>query len=107
VRPAALDPFAIEAMAEIGIDISRHRAKSFDDLADGSFDVVVTLAPEAQHRAVEMTRTMACEVEYWPTLDPSLCEGSREARLDAYRQVRDQLLRRILERFPIDPAAAA
>ncbi len=63
--------------------------------------MIITLAPEAQHRAIEMTRTMACDVEYWPTFDPTLVEGSREVRLAAYRDVRDQLLHRIRERFPV------
>ncbi len=102
LKSAPLDPFVIEVMAEIGIDLRRHHAKTFDDLADTSFDVIITLAPEAQHRAVEMTRIMACEVEYWPTFDPTLVDGSREARLAAYREVRDQLLRRIRERFPVE-----
>ena len=100
VRSGPLDPFAAEAMEEIGIPIERHRAKTFDDLQDSSFDLIVTLSPEAQHSAVEMTRTMACEVEFWHTFDASVIEGSRETRLDAYRQVRDQLMKRILERFP-------
>ena len=101
VRPAPIDPFAVAAMEETGIDIARHRQRSFDDLEDDSFDLVISLSPEAQHRAVEMTRHMACEVEFWNTFDPSLVEGSREVRLDAYREVRDALMRRILERFPL------
>ena len=101
VRPGPIDPFAIAAMEEMGIDILRHRARSFGDLEDDSFDLVISLSPEAQHRAVEMTRHMACEVEFWNTFDPSLVEGSREMRLDAYREVRDSLMRRILERFPL------
>ena len=101
VRPGPIDPFAIAAMEEMGIDILRHRARSFGDLEDDSFDLVISLSPEAQHRAVEMTRHMACEVEFWNTFDPSLVEGSRELRLDAYREVRDSLMRRILERFPL------
>ena len=101
VRGGELDTFAAEVMEEIGITIENHRAKSFDDLEDGSFDVIITLSPEAQHSAVEMTRTMACEVEFWHTFDPSIVEGNREARLEAYRQVRDQLMKRILERFPV------
>ena len=101
VRPGALDPFAVAVMDEMGIDISRHRRRSFDDLEDDSFDLVISLSPEAQHRAVEMTRHMACEVEFWNTFDPSLVEGSREVRLDAYREVRDSLMRRILARFPL------
>ncbi len=101
VRPAPIDPFALAAMEEMGIDIARHRQRSFDDLEDDSFDLVISLSPEAQHRAVEMTRHMACEVEFWNTFDPSLVEGNREVRLDAYREVRDTLMRRILERFPL------
>ncbi|MBE9552050.1 MAG: arsenate reductase ArsC [Proteobacteria bacterium] len=101
VRAGDLDRFAAEVMEEIGISIENHRSKSFDELEDSSFDVIVTLSPEAQHSAVEMTRTMACEIEFWHTFDPSIVEGNREARLDAYRQVRDQLMKRIIERFPV------
>ena len=101
VRNSDIDPLVIEVMGEIGLDLGRHHGKTFDELADLSYDVVITLSPEAQHRAVEMTRTMACEVEYWPTFDPSLAEGSRDVQLAAYRQVRDELKRRILERFPL------
>ncbi len=104
VRAGELDPFAVAVMDEIGIDISRHRAKSFDNLDDTSFDLIVSLSPEAHHRALEMTRTMACEVEFWNTFDPSIVEGSREVRLDAYREVRDTLMRRIRERFPVHAA---
>ena len=101
VRAGELDRFAAEVMEEIGISIENHLSKSFDELEDNSFDVIVTLSPEAQHSAVEMTRTMACEVEFWHTFDPSIVEGNREARLEAYRQVRDQLMKRIIERFPV------
>jgi protein-tyrosine-phosphatase len=104
VRRGELDPLAVEALDEIGIDLSRHRPKTLDQLEDGFFDLVVTLSPEAHHRALEMTRDSACEVELWRLPDPSLVEGSREQRLDAYRAVRDQLLRRIRARFPM-PAA--
>ncbi len=100
VRSGDLDPFAVEAMEEIGVPIQRHRPKTFDDLEDSSFDLIITLSPEAQHSAVEMTRTMACEVEFWHTLDASVIEGSRETRLDAYREVRDTLMKRIMDRFP-------
>lgn len=103
IRATAADPFAVQVMDEIGIDISRHKAKTFDDLEDTSFDLVITLSPEAQHRAVEMTRTMACEVEFWNTHDPSVIEGSRDTVLDAYRQVRDTLLARIKARFDAGP----
>lgn len=101
VRVGEIDPFAVEVMEEIGISIERHEPKTFDDLEDNYFDLIVTLSPEAQHSAVEMTRTMACDVEFWHTFDPSIVEGNRETRLDAYRQVRDELERRILERFPL------
>ncbi len=101
VRAGELDPFAVAVMDEIGIDISRHRSKSFDNLDDTSFDLIISLSPEAHHRALEMTRTVACEVEFWNTFDPSIVEGSREVRLDAYREVRDTLMRRIRERFPV------
>jgi protein-tyrosine-phosphatase len=104
VRTGPIDEFAVAAMDELGIDITKHKAKSFDDLEDGSFDLIVSLSPEAQHRAVEMTRTMAAEVEFWNTFDPSVLEGSRESRMEAYRQVRDQLMRRILQRFPLPGA---
>jgi protein-tyrosine-phosphatase len=102
VRSSEVDPFAVEVMDELGIDISRHRAKTFADLEDTSYDLIVSLSPEAQHSAVEMTRTMACDVEFWNTLDPTIVEGNRETRLDAYRQVRDTLRHRIEERFTLD-----
>lgn len=102
VRTSEVDGFAVAVMEEIGIDISKHRAKSFDDLEDTSFDLILSLSPEAQHSAVELTRTMACEVEFWNTFDPSMVEGSREIRLDAYRKVRDQLEARIHQRFSFD-----
>jgi protein-tyrosine-phosphatase len=101
VRKSEIDGFAIAVMDEIGIDLQRHRAKSFEDLEDTSFDLIVSLSPEAQHKAVEMTRTMACEVEFWPTFDPTIVEGSREERLAAYRQVRDALMERIKKRFSV------
>jgi len=104
VRIAALDEFAVAVMDEIGIDISKHRPKSFEDLEDDSFDLIVSLSPEAQHKAVDMTRALAAEVEFWNTFDPSVVEGSRDVRLDAYRQVRDQLMRRLLQRFPVPGA---
>jgi protein-tyrosine-phosphatase len=102
VRKGDLDPFAKAVLEEIGIDISRHRAMTVEELEDWeglNFDLIVTLAPEAHHRALELTRTLAADVEYWPTPDPTAIEGSREQRLDAYREVRDHLQRRIRERF--------
>ncbi len=101
VRRGEPDPFIIQVMDEIGIDVTRHRPRTFDDLEDSSFDVVVSLSPEAQHKAVDLTRHFACDVEYWPTFDPTLIEGNREIMLDAYRKVRDELERHILKRFPL------
>jgi protein-tyrosine-phosphatase len=104
-RAGELDPLAVEAMEEIGLDIAPHKPRRFEDLEDGSFDLVITLSPEAQHKAMELTRTAATQVEYWPTMDPTAVEGSREQRLAAYRSVRDQLMERLKRRF-LAPAAA-
>lgn len=94
-----VDPLAAQVMNELGVDLSRHRCKTFADLEDNSFDLVISLTPEAQHRAVELARGRSADIEYWPTLDPTLTEGSREHRLEAYRQVRDGLAARITQRF--------
>jgi protein-tyrosine-phosphatase len=102
VRKGELDPFAAAVMEEIGLDISRHKPITFEELDEWeglNFDLIVTLAPEAHHRALEITRTSGIDVEYWPTADPSAVEGSRAQRLDAYRDVRDQLAKHIRERF--------
>ena len=103
VRAGELDAFAVEVLDEVGIDLSRHRSKSFDDLEDEYYDLIITLSPEAQHRAVELTRNMAVDLEFWHTFDPSIVDGNRDTRLVAYRQVRDQLLERIRDRFPSSP----
>jgi len=87
--------FAMATMEEIGIDLTRHKPHTFEDLEDSNFDVIVTLSPEAHHRALEFTRTMAVKVIYWPTPDPTAVQGSRETMLDAYRDVRDRLAARI------------
>ena len=102
VRKGELDPFAIAAMEELGIDIASHRPMTFEELEDWeglNVDLIVTLAPEAHHKALDLTRRLAAEVEYWPTADPTAVEGNREQRLAAYREVRDELMRRIRERF--------
>ncbi len=99
VRAGETDPFAVAVMDEIGIDITKHRPAAIEELEDISFDLIVTLAPEAHHKALELTRTMAADVEYWPALDPSAAAGNREQILDAYRAVRDQLFERIKARF--------
>jgi protein-tyrosine-phosphatase len=103
VRAGGLDAFATAAMREIGIDISQHTPRTLADLHDTSFDLIVTLSPEAHHQALELTRTMAVDVEYWPTFDASIMvgHGSREQIMDAYRTVRDQLFQRIKERFDL------
>src|SRR3984893_2420906 len=90
VRKGELDPFAVAVMDEIGLDIHKHRPMTFEELEgwEGlNFDVIVTLAPEAHHQALELTRSLPVEVEYWPTPDPSVGSGSREQRLQAYREV--------------------
>jgi protein-tyrosine-phosphatase len=89
-------------MEELGIDIASHRPMTFEELEDWeglNVDLIVTLAPEAHHKALDLTRRLAAEVEYWPTADPTAVEGNREQRLAAYREVRDELMRRIRERF--------
>ena len=100
---AVVDPFAAAVIDELGGDLAGFRPKTFDQLEDESFDVVISLTPEAQHRAVEIARDRAVDIEYWPIFDPTLADGSREQRLDAYRQVRDELARRIAERFGRPP----
>lgn len=100
IRPDPIDPFVVAVLDEIGIDLSKHRARAFDDLEDDYFDIVISLSPEAHHHAVELTRTSAAEIEFWPMMDPTLTEGSREIRLDAYRALRDHLLERLRFRFP-------
>lgn len=102
VQKADIDPFALAAMAEIGIDIGEHRPVTFEELEDQEgldFDLIVTLSPKAHHKALELTHRLAAAVEYWPTPDPAAIEGSREQRLHAYREVREELARRILARF--------
>jgi protein-tyrosine-phosphatase len=102
VRKGEPDPFAVAAMEELGLDIARHKPITFEELEEWeglNFDLIVTLAPEAHHKALELTRTLAADVEYWPTPDPTVTEGTREQRLEAYREVRDQLARRIRQRF--------
>jgi protein-tyrosine-phosphatase len=101
VRAGELDPLAVAAMDEIGLEIGEHLPRRFEDLEDGSFDLIVTLSPEAQHKAVELTRTAATQVEYWPIIDPTAVDGSREQRLWAYRAVRDQLMERLKRRFTV------
>jgi protein-tyrosine-phosphatase len=100
----ATDPFAIAAMEELGIDMSRHKPVSLAGVHDTSFDLIVTLAPEAHHKALEIVGGFAVDVEYWPTQDPSLAGGNREEILDAYRAVRDGLFAKITQGFPLGGA---
>jgi protein-tyrosine-phosphatase len=102
VHKGELDPFAVAVMDEIGVDISRHKPMDFEELEDLeglNFDLIVSLSPPAHHKALDLTRTVAADVEYWPTVDPTGIEGSREQRLEAYRAVRDELMERIRKRF--------
>ena len=97
-----LDPFAVAVMEEIGLDIAKHKPQTFEELEDWeglNFDLIVTLSPEAHHKALDLTRVQASDVEYWPTADPLGTAGNREQMLDAYREVRDQLMAKIKQRF--------
>ncbi len=99
-----IDGFAISVCQELGVELSRHRVRSFDEMQAwgddlSGFDLVVALSPASQRQALEMTRVFHLEVEYWPVLDPTGLGSRREDRLDAYRQTRDQILKRMLERF--------
>jgi protein-tyrosine-phosphatase len=101
VKAGEPDPFVTVVMDEIGIDVSQHSPHSLQELHDTSFDLIVTLSPEAHHQALELTRTMAVDVEYWPTLDATMMlgQGSREQVLEYYRGVRDKLFDKIKTRF--------
>ena len=99
LRSGELDGFAVAAMEELGISIAKHKPQTFEDLEDASFDLIVTLSPEAHHKALEFTRTLAVDVVYWPTMDPTAVQGSRETMLAAYRGVRDGLQKRIMDEF--------
>ena len=109
VKKGELDPFAVAVMAELGQDISSHKPMTFEELDDWeglNFDLIITLSPEAHHKALDLTRTLAADVEYWPTPDPTLADGSREQKLSAYRDVLDGLLLRIRRRFSKTGAAS-
>jgi arsenate reductase len=99
-----IDGFSIAVCAEIGIELSRHRSRSFDEMQQwgddlSGFDLVVALSPASQRKALEFTRFFHLDVEYWPILDPTGIGETREAKLSAYRQARDQIRTRMLERF--------
>lgn len=97
VRAGELDGFAVAVMDEIGIDLSKFHPQTFEDLEDDNFDVIISLSPEAHHKVLAMTSALAVKALYWPTIDPSAAQGSREHKLDAYRSVRDSLSMRIKE----------
>ena len=99
-----LDGFSVEAVGELGVDISRHQPRTFDELEEygedfTAYDMIVSFSPAAHRRALEFTRHAALVTLYWPTTDPTAVEGSRSQRLDAYRETRDQILRRIETEF--------
>jgi protein-tyrosine-phosphatase len=104
VRAGQQDPYAVAVMDEIGIDLSEHEPQPMTIISDHLFDVIVSLSPEAHHHTLELTRTMAAEVEYWPTLDCSLAlaQPKRDNILKAYRGVRDELFKRVRTRFAIE-----
>ena len=101
VRATEVDSFAVAVLDEIDVDVHRHHAKTFADIDPASFDLIVSLSPEAHHQALEFTRGTAAEVEYWPIPDPSAVEGSRETRLESYRRTRDLILARLKARFGV------
>lgn len=105
VRAGERDPFVDAVLAEKGLTLGDHRPHMLEDLEDAYFDLIVTLAPEAHHTALELTRSTSVEVEYWPMPDPTVATGSRSRILDAYRDVRDRLTDRIRERFALAPLA--
>ncbi|MFP4328794.1 MAG: low molecular weight phosphatase family protein [Paracoccaceae bacterium] len=101
---AEIDGFAIAVCAEIGVELSRHRARSFDEMEQwgddlSSFDLVVALSPASRHRALELTRFFHLDVDYWPIMDPTAVGETREAKLDAYRQARDQIVAKLIQRW--------
>ena len=109
VKKGELDPFVVAVMAEMGQDVSKHRPMTFEEVEDWegmNFDLIITLSPEAHHKALELTRTVAADVEYWPTPDPTGLEGNRAQKLAAYREVCDGLFMRIRRRFAKGGAAS-
>lgn len=102
VHKSDVDGFTTMVLDEIGIDASKHKPRTLDELEEWeglNFDLIISLSPEAHHQALELTRTLASEVEYWPTPDPTITQGSRDQVIDAYRHVRDVLLARIRTRL--------
>jgi arsenate reductase len=99
-----IDGFAVAVCAEMGVELERHRVRSFDEMEQwgddiSGFDLIVALSPASQRRALELTRHFHLDVEYWPILDPTGLGETREAKLAAYRQARDQIVERMIARF--------
>ena len=99
VAPGERDPFVDAVLAEIGLKLDAHKPQALEDLEDLNFDLAITLSPEAHHKALELTRTHAIDVEYWPMFDPTLSTGTREQIIAAYRDLRDRLDERIRARL--------
>ncbi|MCP4936033.1 MAG: hypothetical protein GY927_17980 [bacterium] len=105
VRTGDQDPFVTIVMDEIGIDVSRHHPVAINDLHDSNFDLIISLTPEAHHQTLELTRTQAVDVDYWPILDPTFVTGNRGQVLESYRTCRDTLFKKIKSFFNLDRAA--
>ena len=103
IRAGSPDPFVEVVMAELNIDVQNRQPKTLEELDEGYFDLIVTLSPTAHHVALEMAHVDATDIEYWPSADPTVVQGSREQMLDAYRDVRDRLMERILDRLGGEP----
>lgn len=99
VQAQDIDGFALCVMAEIGVALMDHQPRRLDEVDLSRFDLIITLSPEAHHRALELTRDFETPVEYWPTEDVTHFEGARDHRLAAYRGARDRLEKRIKRRF--------
>lgn len=99
-----IDGFTVAVCKELGVELTRHRVRSFDEMKQwgddlSSFDLVIALSPASQRQALELTRHFHLDVEYWPILDPTGIGETREAKLDSYRQARDQIIARLTDRF--------
>lgn len=106
-----IDGFSIAVCAEMDVELSRHRSRSFDEMEQwgddlSSFDLVIALSPTSQRRALELTRYYHLEVEYWPILDPTAQGETRAAKLESYRAARDQIIARLTERWGNNTGAA-
>ena len=95
VEPSHVRPQAIEAMREIGIDISGHRSKSVDEFAGQEFDYVITVCDNAKERCpIFPGKTQRI---HWSFDDPAAAEGNEAAKLAVFRRVRDEIQGRLRE----------